>query len=293
MAPKVNGAWNLHNLTLNDPLDHFILFSSVASVLGSPGQGNYVAANAFLDALAHHRHTLGLPALTINWGAWAEVGLAARADRVRHVTQQGIIPFTPEQGVQLMERILQYDPVQVSGIAVDWAKLPVVSSKPLLSQLAHEAAQRAGPARSSPRKDGLTREKLLTAEPEERQQLVENLLKEQIAKVLRSSPDKIDVHLPMDKLGIDSLMGFELINRLESDLEMSVPMSVLLQGPSLAQLTTQLLDQLALPSAAPAAPATTGQEPESELRSKVDQLSDEEVDALLRGIVEEADTETT
>lgn len=293
MAPKVDGAWNLHNLTLNDPLDHFVLFSSVASVLGSPGQGNYVAANAFLDALAHYRHTLGLPALTINWGAWAEVGLATRADRVRHVTQQGIIPFTPAQGVQLMERMLHYGPVQVTGIAVDWAKLPIVSSKPLLSQLAQEAAQRAGPSRSGQKKDGLTREKLLAVESEERQQLVETLLKEQIAKVLRSSPDRIDVHLPMDKLGIDSLMGFELINRLESDLEMSVPMTVLLQGPSLAQLTTELLDQLALPSAAPTAPAITEHKPEDELLAEVDRLSDEEVDAMLREIVEEADTETT
>ena len=120
MAPKVGGAWNLHRLTLEDDLDFFVLFSSAASVLGSPGQGNYVAANAFLDALAHHRRALGMPALAINWGAWTEVGLATRSDRVEHLTRQGIMPFTPEQGLRLMERMLERDLAQCMGIAMDW-----------------------------------------------------------------------------------------------------------------------------------------------------------------------------
>ena len=123
MAPKVSGAWNLHRLTLEDDLDFFVLFSSAASVLGSPGQGNYVAANAFLDALAHHRRALGMPALAINWGAWTEVGLATRSDRVEHLTRQGIMPFTPEQGVLLMERMLELDLVQCMGVAMDWGKI--------------------------------------------------------------------------------------------------------------------------------------------------------------------------
>jgi NAD(P)-dependent dehydrogenase (short-subunit alcohol dehydrogenase family) len=104
MAPKIDGALNLHHLTLNDPVELFVLFSSGASVLGSPGQGNYVAANAFLDALAHQRRALGLPGVSINWGAWGEVGLATRPDRVKHLSQQGIAAFTPTQGVELQDR---------------------------------------------------------------------------------------------------------------------------------------------------------------------------------------------
>ena len=85
-------------------LDFFVLFSSAASVLASPGQGTYVAANTFLDALAHHRRARGLPGLTINWGLWAQVGLAAQPEITGRLVQQGIQPFSPAQGMQLLER---------------------------------------------------------------------------------------------------------------------------------------------------------------------------------------------
>ena len=78
MAPKVAGAWNLHIGTLEDPIDSFVLFSSAASVLGWPGQSTYAAGNAYLDGLARFRHAHSLPALAINWGPWAEFGMAAR-----------------------------------------------------------------------------------------------------------------------------------------------------------------------------------------------------------------------
>ena len=123
MAPKASGAWNLHSLTRDMPLDFFVMFSSAASVLASPGQGTYVAANAFLDSLAHYRRALGLTALTINWGLWAQVGLAARPEIARRLMLQGILPFSPTRGMQLMERLLQRDATQVMAISLDWSKL--------------------------------------------------------------------------------------------------------------------------------------------------------------------------
>jgi acyl transferase domain-containing protein/acyl carrier protein len=279
MAPKVSGAWNLHRLTLEDDLDYFVLFSSAASVLGSPGQGNYVAANAFLDALAHHRRALGMPALAINWGAWTEVGLATRSDRVEHLTRQGIMPFTPEQGVRLMERMLERDLVQCMGVAIDWGKLLGSYTPPVLSRLSEEVLAGEGPTK----KDSSVRKDILAAEPEERRTLVEGFLVEQIALVLKCSPSKVDAHQPLNRLGIDSLMAVELKNRVEADLETSVPVTALLQGPSLSQLATQLLEGLDAQAAALDAPLA----PEDGIEAQVEGLTDEEVDALLRELEKE------
>jgi acyl carrier protein len=276
MAPKAGGASNLHRLTLEDDLDFFVLFSSAASVLGSPGQGNYVAANAFLDALAHHRRARGMPALAINWGAWSEVGLATRSDRVKHLTRQGIMPFTPEQGVRLMARMLDLDLVQFVGIAMDWGKLLGSYTPPMLSRLSEEVLD--GPTK----KDSSVRKDILAAEPEERRSLVEGFLVEQIASVLKCSPSRVDTHEPLGRLGIDSLMAVELKNRVEDDLETPLPVTALLQGPSLSQLATQFVERLDAPADdAPVAPEEDG------LEEQVENVTVEEVDAMLRDLMAE------
>jgi len=256
-------------------------------VLGSPGQANYVAANAFLDALAHHRRAVGLPAVSINWGAWAEVGLATREDRAQHLSNQGLVAFTPEQGSRLLGRILELNPVQVMAAAVDWSRLLGSYSSPLLSELAEEVEGSASPGPKR-RGDGLTREKLRAALPEERRPLVESFLVDQLAAVLRCPPSKVDLHQSLNRLGIDSLMAVELKTRVEEDLETSVPVTMLLEGPSLSQLATQLLEGLDAPAAAADAPsASAPEEADDGLEAQVQGLSDEEVDALLRDLAED------
>jgi hypothetical protein len=110
-APKVDGTWNLHNLTINLPLDFFVLFSSAVSVLGSPGQGNYAAASSFVDAMAYLRRNLGLPAISINWGPWSEVGLAAEAtERLSEhnaSTQHLIKVIKIYRGLAILEQLLR------------------------------------------------------------------------------------------------------------------------------------------------------------------------------------------
>jgi len=123
MAPKVAGAWNLHELTRSRPLDLFVMYSSAASLVGSPGQGNYAAANAFLDALAHHRRALGLPGLSINWGGWAEVGMAAELDR-RHGGARdaaGVGRIDPVHGLMTLERLLGQGLPQAGVLPIDWS----------------------------------------------------------------------------------------------------------------------------------------------------------------------------
>jgi acyl transferase domain-containing protein/NADPH:quinone reductase-like Zn-dependent oxidoreductase/acyl carrier protein len=292
MAPKVDGGWLLHRLTQHRELDHFILFSSLAAVFGSPGQGNYVAANTFLDALAHHRRLQGQPAVSINWGAWAEVGLSARADRVSHITQQGILPFTPQQGVQLLERILHHDAVQMAALAIEWPKLLKSFSPPFLAEIAATAGP-VGEGGDGKKAQSLQKQ-LLALAPDERHGFVETFLRDQIAKVLRASADKLDVHQPLDQLGIDSLMAYELKNRVESDLNLTLPVAALLQGPSIAKLTSAVLEQLSAADASPAAAAPAADADDAnaastteQLSRQIDELSDEEVEAMLHELLEE------
>src|SRR5262249_28859007 len=116
------GAWNLHRLTQTLPLDFFVLFSSVSSLLGSSGQSNYAAANAFMDALAHYRRGLGLPGLSINWGPWAGTGMAASLSSRAQVrsTTQGFSPLASEQGLQVLESLLGSPLIQIGVFPVNW-----------------------------------------------------------------------------------------------------------------------------------------------------------------------------
>ncbi len=160
MASKVLGAWHLHELTREDPLEQFVLFSSAAALLGSPGQGNYAAANAFLDALAHHRRWEKRPALSVNWGAWAEVGMAARLGEAegRRMSAAGVGSIEPLRGLLVLEHLLAEDRIQAGVLPINWSKfferIPPGSEPPWLSEIAREAQPRrprAMPARNCAR----------------------------------------------------------------------------------------------------------------------------------------------
>ena len=121
----MQGAWLLHRLTRDTALDFFVMFSSAATVMGVRGQADYVAANAFLDGLAHHRRALGLSACSINWGAWAEVGVVARRDLQGRFARHGLHSYTPEEGLRLLERIMRLDVAQATAALVDWKQFAV------------------------------------------------------------------------------------------------------------------------------------------------------------------------
>jgi myxalamid-type polyketide synthase MxaE and MxaD len=252
---KVIGGWLLHRLFEDTPLDFFVLFSSAASLLGSPGQGNYAAANAFLDALAHHRHAQGKSALSINWGPWAEAGMAAQPNRGERLARQGIGSIQPEQGLELLGRLLRQDAIQVGVIPINWTQLfrsfSELRELPLLTQLAKESAAASPETDSARENEGLARKAILAAEPDQRQKLLESALCEQVARVVGLSASKLDVRQPLNTLGIDSLMGVELKIRVETELGVVVPAVKLLEGPSIAELATLLLRQI---SATPTAP---------------------------------------
>jgi acyl transferase domain-containing protein/thioesterase domain-containing protein/acyl carrier protein len=221
-APKVSGSWNLHRASAGLPLDHFVMFSSVSALIGAAGQANYAAANCFLDALALYRRASGLPALTVNWGALSEVGFVASHARVaEHLTAHGVQSITPAQATEMLGRLLQSDVTQIAFMRVDWEKFfgtAVDSSpSPRFSEIIAAPAQRErGDA-------GSIRRMILSTTAAERLALVVERVAESAAKVLRTSPAKLEANRPLEEMGLDSLMAFELLNRLEVEFGISWP----------------------------------------------------------------------
>ncbi|AGP37465.1 type I polyketide synthase [Sorangium cellulosum] len=241
MAPKVQGALHLHALTREAPLSFFVLYASGVGLLGSPGQGNYAAANTFLDALAHHRRAQGLPALSVDWGLFAEVGMAAaQEDRGARLVSRGMRSLTPDEGLSALARLLESGRVQVGVMPVNprlWVELyPAAASSRMLSRLvtAHRASA-GGPAG-----DGDLLRRLAAAEPSARSALLEPLLRAQISQVLRLPEGKIEVDAPLTSLGMNSLMGLELRNRIEAMLGITVPATLLWTYPTVAALSGHL-----------------------------------------------------
>ncbi|MBE9170244.1 type I polyketide synthase [Pleurocapsales cyanobacterium LEGE 06147] len=282
MAPKVAGAWNLHVLTQKLPLDFFVCFSSIASLLGSPGQGNYGAANAFLDALAHHRRALGLEALSINWGPWANTGMAARGksrDRTRWATR-GIELIAPEQGLQLLDKLLREDASQVGILPVDWSKFLGQFSPETVSGFLKAFQNIAEP---SSKQEAEFLQQLETAPTLDRPILLREHVRYQLAKVLGlNSPEQIDLQQGFSELGMDSLMAVELRNRLQNSLGCSIPSTLAFDYPTVEALVNYLAQELLLiePSQQSAGELQAADE-QAMLSATLEKLSQEEIADLL------------
>jgi NADPH:quinone reductase-like Zn-dependent oxidoreductase/aryl carrier-like protein len=265
MAPKVVGAWNLHIQTLTRPLDFFVLFSSVSSLIGNPGQGNYCAANAFLDALAHYRRAQNLPAMTINWGAIGEVGYLARHGEVgEHLERQGLTPLSIADATAMLEHLLQRNPVQAGAIKIDWQKwsrfMTEAGASPRFSHLIR-AAQDQAPVDVQTEGGSSLLNLILAAKPEERQQVLASLLCEQVARVLGAATSELDTEQPLTSFGLDSIMAVEMSHWIGNELKMDLPTMALIQTPNLSQLAAQILNQLdARSTAAPIPHLTTANE---------------------------------
>lgn len=256
LAPKVAGAWNLHQLSRESPVDFFVLFSSIASVLGTAGQSGYAAANAFLDGLAHERRRLGLAGLSIQWGAWNEVGMAARLDLARRQALQarGHEALSPELGCDLFERLLARAPAEAGAFRIDWQRYRTATGLPqaLLGEVTAGTA-----ARDS---TGTTEETTgfldiwLSADRQHQPSLLTRFLHARAAHVLGLEPDAdLDPDIPFTRLGLDSLMAVELSHVIRTDLRplVEVPPTVLYDHPTMARLVAYLGRKMTDSSRAP------------------------------------------
>lgn len=243
LEPKVAGAWNLHEQTQHTALDFFISFSSVAALVGSPGQSNYAAANQFLDTVAHARRARGLPALSINWGSWSEVGMAASLglQHQRRLAAAGMRSVSPDDGVRLLQELMRgaVSP-QVAVLPLDFealkGRLPA-----LLSELAE--GQDVSSTRDTATVGILDR--LRDADPDARIELLEAMLGEQVMRVLAADANyRADWQRTLIELGMDSLMAIELRNRIRTHLDVTVTVGELMAGVTVRELGASVLERL-------------------------------------------------
>jgi NAD(P)-dependent dehydrogenase (short-subunit alcohol dehydrogenase family)/acyl carrier protein len=239
MKVKIQGAWNLHLLTQNQNLDFFVLFSSVASVLGSPGQANYAAANAFLDSLAHYRSMREKDSLSINWGAWSGGGMATRAGTEQILMTQGVQPISPLNGMQIFQHLVIGDYTQAVVFPVDWqqATQSRVNFTPLLTEFINQKMTNVN--------QPLILDEIRTAPSGIQRTILASHVREMLAEILHlPSSSPIDDRDSFADLGIDSLMTVELRNMLQRSLDCTLPTTLFINYPTLEALLTYLLERI-------------------------------------------------
>ncbi|MBB4787444.1 acyl transferase domain-containing protein/acyl carrier protein [Streptomyces rapamycinicus] len=271
-APKAHAAWWLHELTQDHGLTLFMVFSSLASVLGSAGQANYAAANSFLDALATHRRTLGLPGTSLAWGSWERTsGMTAHLTRADHdrLARAGLRPLTDEQGLEFFDGALAVDLGQVVTATFDLPAIGRSGAVPVLLRGLVRAPRRAAVGADSGGAEPWT-ERIATLAPDARERSVLTSVIEQVAQALgHPDPGAIEPDQAFKSLGFDSLTAVEFRNRLSAMTGLQLPATLVFDYPAAGAVTRYLLDQV---SPAPAAAGPDDDPDERELRRVLERV---------------------
>lgn len=243
-AAKADAAWHLHELTAERGGAELILFSSAAGTLGNPGQGNYAAANAFLDALAARRRAEGLPATAMIWGAWdveSRMASALEEGDLRRFARRGFVPIGPGQGMELFDAARDLDEAQAVPLALDRAALRAQASAGLLPAVLRGIVR--VPARRE-QQGGSLEERLAGVAADEREGVVLALVRSHAATILgHAAGDAVDPDLAFQELGFDSLGAVELRNRLSVATGLRLPPTLIFDYPSPRALAAHLLAQ--------------------------------------------------
>ena len=229
MSAKVTGSWYLHQLTQDIPLDFFVCFSSVASLLGSPTQGNYAAANSFMDTLINYRRNQGLPGLSINWGAWGEIGMAAKLDsrHQKRMSESGFTTIAPQQGLQILRDLLTQNATQVGVSPINWTKFLQQFSPgkqpPLVNNFVAQTQPKVN-QEESPTQNLELLHQLQETIISERENLLIARIQDEVVKVLQfDSSYRPNPRTGFFDMGMDSLMSVELKNKLEKIVGSTLP----------------------------------------------------------------------
>ncbi len=245
MSPKVKGGWNLHKLTRDIKLDFFVLFSSTTSVLGNQGQANYGAANLFLDSLASYRKNLGLPGVSINWGPWAEVGMAKEMNEKskEQLSQAGLTLISVNQGQETLGKIINSNFSHLAVIPIDWSKNLVTVPDLLVKTYLSSFASLKKTAPKEKKEASALQKKVQAALESERKAIVTKFLVDHVAKLIGARPEDgaIDTSKGLMSLGLDSLAAIEFRNKLKKELNFSFSATLIFTYPTIDALVDHLL----------------------------------------------------
>ena len=289
-APKITGTRVLHDAFEGQDLDFFVMFGSAGSTIAAPGQGNYAAANAFLDAFAHHRRGQGLPALTIGWGPWS-VGMVEELKLEKVYAQRGIELITPAVGARILDRLIKQTVPSIVAITVDWNRARQAGmGGPLPPMFGELESTDAGTARDA---SGSSILDVLAATPETgRAILIAERVRQVVADVFDCSVADIDVGAMLDDIGLDSMMAMEFRVRINATFSIDVPVLEILRGVSVNSLSDRILAELiAIHGGAPAPEVSTADDQTGEDHGDVDVLLDDLSDSELRALLAEIEAD--
>ena len=250
LKPKVKGAWILHKLTSDLPLDFFVCFSSAASVWGSQGMAHYAAANHFLDQLALYRNAHGLPALTVNWGWWSGDGIAT-SEQEALFARVGLSQMPAEKALSALTYLIETDATQKVVAAVDWAVFkPIFESTRARSLLSRMEISNAGEQTGSVARSQSTSilQQLQNLSTEKQKEILLDRVRQLVAEIMGfGTPQSVNMRQGFFKLGMDSLMTVQLRTRLEASFECVLPPTIAFEYPTVTDLVNYLMKQV-LPS---------------------------------------------
>ena len=297
LRSKMMGAWLLHDLLKQEPLDFFVLYSSLNSLLGLVGLSSYAASNAFLDAIAHYRKAMGLPALSVNWGPWSGLGFLRKTVTERaadSLFQEGFEGILPGPALEALGWLMQQQVTQAGVAKINGAKLrqahPSRNGLRLFSEL--DIPQPSGDISTRKEKAGNTqylREMIAGIESgAQRRDFLETNLKGMLADVLRLEPAAINKDKPMGEFGLDSLMAVELKNRCEKALGITLPATLAWNYPTVAVLANHLSEVIQLSLSENAEVSNFSLDPPSSLEFSSPQMFRETFDEINQLSEEEA-----
>jgi acyl transferase domain-containing protein/NADPH:quinone reductase-like Zn-dependent oxidoreductase/acyl carrier protein len=244
LRPKILGAWNLHHLTRHLPLDLFVLYSSATTFIGNPGQANYVAANLYLEALAAWRRGQGLPATAVCWGAIADVGYLTRHAEIKDAlqTRLGGAVLASDQALAQLGEMIAADRSGVAIMDFDWHT--VSRFLPALDSLRFEPLRRSDGSRRDAGEGEDIHALIENRSEAEVREILQRLLTEEIAQILRLPAERIPADRSLYDIGMDSLMGVELVLGIEKRFGINLPAMALSEGPNISRISDRLMQQL-------------------------------------------------